>query len=102
MPASPAGAAGPIGSVPLSLHRCPFSPVDSQPLLSQADHPDRVEHGCLGGLSRKCLFCLHALRRFENFSSEFGAFEALENYYSIPFPLAEAWPRDASFLAMGA
>lgn len=30
-----------------------FPPVDSQPLLSQAHHPDRVEHGCLGGLSRK-------------------------------------------------
>lgn len=32
-----------------------FPPVDSQPLLSQAHHPDRVEHGCLGGLSRKYL-----------------------------------------------
>lgn len=39
-----------------------LSPIDSQPLLSQANHPDGVEHGCLGGLSRKYPVPLHPLR----------------------------------------
>lgn len=39
-----------------------FPPIDSQPLLSQAHHPDWVEHWCLGGLSRKSLMLLRPLR----------------------------------------